>query len=338
MPFKKKKAKNGQGRKKGKYSTLTADQKRQYAALATAKSRAKAKAVATSTRMEPVTHIINCSPPCKRTLLFSPEQSAPLVTPTPAADPSLSQASTRAALHIGKPSKLLCRENQVGTLTCWLDEHLVAGKAGSMYVSGAPGTGKTATLTHLLDTKKGVYRTIFINCMMLKSSVSIYREVVKHLAPKSIPKTEKDMLKVITNQLTTSERMTLLILDEVDRLDSKNQSVLYTVYEWPALKNSMLALIGISNSLDLTHRVLPRLQASASYKPTLLHYPPYTKQQIIDILTARIKEGKEEAGGEHPVITPRAIAFLAGKISSLSGDIRQVIFIVFSTQFSRSIS
>jgi cell division control protein 6 len=266
---------------------------------------------------KPRTPIKHCSPVKAAHTPLKP-------APTPLFQVDVSQfQSARAALHTGTPSYLLCREQQVDTMSKWLDKHLVQGKPGSMYVSGAPGTGKTATLTHLLNTKTLEFKSIFINCMVLKSSIAIYREVAKQLAPKLTPKTEKDALKVIENAITTSKTMTLLVLDEVDQLDSKNQSVLYTVFEWPALQSSTLALVGIANSLDLTNRVLPRLQVSPAYKPTLLHYPPYTKHQIIDILSARLKEGGET--GAHPVITPRAIAYLAGKISSLSGDIRKAL-------------
>jgi len=210
-------------------------------------------------------------------------------------------------------------------MTKWLDTHLVSGNPGSMYVSGAPGTGKTATLSHLLATKvKKEYKSIFINCMVLKSSIAIYREVAKQLNPKKVAKTEKDALKVIEESLRTSKMMILLVLDEVDQLESKDQSVLYTVFEWPALQSSKLVLVGIANSLDLTDRVLPRLQVSPAYKPTLLHYPPYTKQEIMDIITARLKEGAKDVSGQS-VITPRAIAFLAGKIASLSGDLRKAL-------------
>jgi cell division control protein 6 len=55
----------------------------------------------------------------------------------------------------------------------------------------------------------------------------------------------------------------ILVLDEIDQLESKNQDVLYTVFEWPALASSRLALVGIANTLDLTDRVLPRLQVLA---------------------------------------------------------------------------
>lgn len=74
----------------------------------------------------------------------------------------------------------------------------------------------------------------------------------------------------------------------------------------------------------MTDRVLPRLQVSPDYKPSLLHYPPYSKQQIMDILTARLQGGAKDGTGA-PVITTRAIAFLAGKIASLSGDLRKAL-------------
>ena len=269
------------------------------------------------------------SSPLKRTALFSPAKKSPCKPALPPVSQTVDMAQfqeARAALHTGTPSELLCRETQVQTMEAWLDKHLVAGNSGSMYISGAPGTGKTATLTHLLETKvKKEYKSIFINCMVLKSSIAIYREVAKQLNPNKIAKTEKDALKTIESCIRNSKIMILLVLDEVDQLESKDQSVLYTVFEWPALQGSKLVLVGIANSLDLTDRVLPRLQVSPNYRPALLHYPPYTKQEIMDIITARLREGARDAGSGQPVITARAIAFLAGKIASLSGDLRKAL-------------
>ena len=100
--------------------------------------------------------------------------------------------------------------------------------------------------------------------MILKSSINIYKEVANQLNKKSNPKTEKEALKEIEKVITAKGETILLVLDEVDQLESKNQDVLYTVFEWPALNGSRLSLVGIANTLDLTDRVLPRLQVFRS--------------------------------------------------------------------------
>ena len=58
---------------------------------------------------------------------------------------------TKHALHSSIPSNLLCRETETKHIETFLKVHLVHRKAGSLYISGAPGTGKTACLTHILE-------------------------------------------------------------------------------------------------------------------------------------------------------------------------------------------
>lgn len=36
----------------------------------------------------------------------------------------------------------------------------------------------------------------------------------------------------------------LLVLDEIDQLDSKHHEILYRIFEWPALKDAKIILIG----------------------------------------------------------------------------------------------
>ena len=44
--------------------------------------------------------------------------------------------------------------------------------------------------------------------------------------------------------LHTHAHTSLIVLDEIDQLDSKSQEILYTLFEWPALPNSRLVLVG----------------------------------------------------------------------------------------------
>jgi len=53
----------------------------------------------------------------------------------------------------------------------------------------------------------------------------------------------------------------LVLLDEIDYLVSRDQEILYHIFEIAAMPSSRLILVGIANALDLTDRLLPRLRA-----------------------------------------------------------------------------
>ncbi|KAI8427690.1 hypothetical protein MSG28_002146 [Choristoneura fumiferana] len=154
------------------------------------------------------------------------------------------------------------------------------------------------------DIKEG-FKQVYVNCTMMKSATSIYSRICKELQLATKSSTEKACLAAIEKYLNKKHKMILLVLDEIDQLDSKRQSVLYSIFEWPALPNSRLLLIGIANALDLTERSLPRLQARCSLRPRTLHFTPYTKQQIINIFTKILGDDKNN------VFSPVALQMLA---------------------------
>lgn len=59
----------------------------------------------------------------------------------------------------------------------------------------------------------------------------------------------------MVTEIPTPSLLRLLVLDEMDQLDSKAQDVLYTVFEWPHLPKSRLCLIG----KNVFKRLLKRL-------------------------------------------------------------------------------
>lgn len=60
-------------------------------------------------------------------------------------------SSARKAFHGAGANSLPCREKEVKELSDFLKKHLKEKKCGSLYVSGLPGTGKTASLNFVIQ-------------------------------------------------------------------------------------------------------------------------------------------------------------------------------------------
>ena len=235
--------------------------------------------------------------------------------------PGSKYSKARKALHSALPENLTGRDGELKNLEEFIERHLDKESSGSLYVSGPPGTGKTACLSKIMlrPQFKKAFKIIYVNCTTMKSAAKIYSKIIEELEIKTT-KSTKNSKALIEKYLTQSHKMLLLVLDEMDQLETKNQAVLYSIFEWPSIANSKLILVGIANALDLTDRILPRLQARCELKPTLLHFKPYSKQQIMDIITERLKEANVL-----DIFTATAMQLLAGKVAAVSGDIRRAL-------------
>ncbi|XP_041122552.1 cell division control protein 6 homolog [Polyodon spathula] len=231
---------------------------------------------------------------------------------------------TKQALNTAIPERLLSREKETSAIREFLSERVGGQRAGSLYISGAPGTGKTACLRRILQDCKELLQgslQVFVNCMSLRSAHCIFPVLAERLQGAGKSRSGgKDFGKRLERLLTGPGPMVLLVLDEMDQLDSKAQDVLYTIFEWPWLDRSRLCLIGIANALDLTDRILPRLQARPHCKPQLLNFAPYSREQLIAIVQDRLAK----VSGEQ-VLDGTAVQFCARKVSAVSGDARKAL-------------
>jgi cell division control protein 6 len=140
------------------------------------------------------------------------------------------------------PTKLIGRNSERNTIQIFLNMTYKSKKNGSLYISGCPGTGKTALVKEILEK----YDYLYINCMSTKSS-DIFKAIKLKIGTK---------LELSDYFKNTSF---LLVLDEIDSLLEKDNVVLYSLFEWAS--KGKLVLVGIANQLDLTSRFLPRLKA-----------------------------------------------------------------------------
>lgn len=230
--------------------------------------------------------------------------------------------SARRALTRNENFHLPGREKEIEQLKDFIDNLIENEASGSLYISGQPGTGKTASLMKIMSNEEYRKRVkmVYINCTSVSSVGSIYKRIVSELSLKTQGTTEKDSLQAIEKYLDSKHKMLMIVLDEIDQLTTKKQTVLYKIFEWPSYNDSKLILVGIANALDLTDRNLSRLQAKCELKPELMHFAPYSKAQIVEIFKSRLEES-----GVLDLFPPATLQLLAAKVASVSGDIRRAL-------------
>ncbi|EPY49517.1 hypothetical protein SPOG_01402 [Schizosaccharomyces cryophilus OY26] len=301
------------------------------------------------------------NPFTSRLLQATPHRQIVPPTPSTPSTPSAYNPVKSCLRKSYRSARVVGREKEMQFLESFFNQHLTDEPSGAaLYISGAPGTGKTVLVNEVLQgiTKKFQNaRLCTVNCMTITEPRMIFERVYNQLFDKQCTLDEEDSHSTYQSQLKeyftkdhpSSAPPIILVLDEMDHLIAREQQVLYTLFEWPSLPMSRLILVGIANALDMTDRFLPRLQTK-NIIPTLLSFTPYSAQEISSIIKARLgcalvqqktgdtysntlEEEKENSSpsfhdkvsDEVPFIHPSAIELCARKVAASSGDLRKAL-------------
>ncbi|KAF9197389.1 AAA ATPase [Haplosporangium sp. Z 27] len=245
-----------------------------------------------------------------------------------------------------EPYRLVGRSTEREVIKLFYQNHVLSPKAGSLYISGQPGTGKTALLKEIMrdlepEMKKASHdiKVVSINCMTIKDPRLIYSRMLEALGVNTRSGDKNTEVKIVESLVFGDKKkiMYVIILDEIDHLLIKDQDVLYRLFEWSCTENSKLSLIGIANALDMTDRFLPRLKAK-NCEPQLLNFNPYQVSEIKEIIMDRLfsldsgtpknKNGDSVKSGRSrstPLMQQPAIELCARKVAAATGDLRRVL-------------
>ncbi|XP_065179813.1 cell division control protein 6 homolog [Sycon ciliatum] len=219
--------------------------------------------------------------------------------------------------------ELPCREEEISSINDFLRGTLVAGKSGCLYISGVPGTGKTACVNAVLTAMKEAQRAHILKINAFQYSQQPSR-IYNVLAERLLPKTKSTMSSACCSQLTDfvakSSKPIVLVLDEIDQLATKDSGVLYQIFEWALRPTSKLVLLAIANTLSFTSNELKRLQLKGC-EPEQLYFAPYTSKQLATILKSRV----EAACAGDVTMSAEAIELCARRIAAVTGDVRKAL-------------
>ena len=251
------------------------------------------------------------------------------------------------------PPSLPCREKERESVEVFIREAIESAgtrTASSLYISGLPGTGKTATVLEVIrrlhrEQKRGKippFRFLEINAMRLKHPRDVYSQVWRFIGPRQSRsyvegeisgnrgedwshyrewghyKTAIEAAQMLTQTLSKpcpKRQFSVILVDELDFLKTKDQKVLYNLLEWPTWRHSRLLVVGIANTMDLPERLLPKLSSRLALQRIV--FKPYTRAQIEKIVSTRLKHLN--------AFRDTAIEMCARKVSSISGDVRRAL-------------
>ncbi|KAI0175537.1 cell division control protein Cdc6 [Hypoxylon sp. FL1284] len=244
---------------------------------------------------------------------------------TPAAVQTVYHHARQLFSRSADPGQLIGRDDERAQLKGFLQRCSKSNPSGCIYVSGPPGTGKSAMVNEVTQelAEKGTVKKAYINCMSIKSSKDLYGTLLDQVCDEP-DITESDAAATVEKLFIPRKKSAdvyLVTLDEIDHILTLDLESLYRLFEWSMQKSSRLVLIGIANALDLTDRFLPRLK-SRNLKPVLLPFLPYSAAQIKTIITTRLKSLVPE-GSPLPFIHPAAVELCCRKVSSQTGDLRK---------------
>eukprot|EP01083_Nonionella_stella_P101002 285737_1 len=239
-------------------------------------------------------------------------------------DEALRDASI--ALRLSEvPEHLKGREEEREEIERFMKQQIMnSGQGSGLYISGMPGTGKTAMVRQIAVTLQKIHTTndlpefdfIEINAMKLPTPRHIYTELATQLLGEHLdPDTAVRKLVNFFSTKNESRAVIVLLVDELDFLLTRRQKVIYNLFDWPTKRESKLVVIGIANTMDLPERLLPRVSSRLGTQRVV--FKSYARHQLTEIIEQRLESTK--------VFSADAIRFCASAVAGVSGDCRTAL-------------
>jgi cell division control protein 6 len=232
--------------------------------------------------------------------------------------------------HEFVPDVLPHRDEQITQIGSILASGLKGGRPSNVFVFGKPGTGKTAVTRYVLRELAAKFSelqlpftAVYLNCQHVDTDYRVLARICAELGQK-VPFTGLPTDEVhsrLIELLESQDRLTIIVLDEIDRLVMKSGGdTLYKLtrinYE---LSKARVSLIGISNDLQFPNYLDSRVLSSLSEEKVIFH--PYTALQLQDILRRRSSRGLKEGILEEPGVINLCAALAARE----EGDARRAL-------------
>ena len=235
--------------------------------------------------------------------------------------------------HGFEPSRLPHRENEINSLVKNLVDALNGHIPSNMLLYGVPGAGKTVVTRYVLrqlrekgnELNKKV-QAYEINCRSVDTKYRVVQYLASELHERGdvvVPFTGWPTGRVLETLVSRMDRIGgvhIIVLDEIDNLVSRaGDGLLYNLTNLNTrLSNSRCCIIGISNDLNFTQQLDPRVMSRLSQEDIVFH--PYGASEIENILLKRVEDGLKQG-----ILQEGVVSLCAALAAQEHGDARRAL-------------
>ncbi|KAL5974480.1 AAA ATPase [Asimina triloba] len=186
--------------------------------------------------------------------------------------------AVKEALHVSvAPSTVVCREEEQKKVLEFCKACIEYEKAGSLYICGCPGTGKTLSMEKVKAQLLGWIKemefaepdVLALTCTSLGTSSEIFSKILERCHVRKKKNGICSPLQQLQNLFSQKKqgKMMLVVVDEMDYLITRDRAVLHDLFMLTTFPLSRFILVG---------------------KPMVITFRAYCKEQILRILHQRL--------------------------------------------------
>ncbi|TIA93657.1 hypothetical protein E3P99_00080 [Wallemia hederae] len=252
---------------------------------------------------------------------------------------------SRALLHVGAtPGYLPCREDEYLMIEGCIEGLLEDGQGGCVYISGTPGTGKTATVHSVIraliersnNQEIAPFKYVEINGLRVSEPARAYPILWEGLTGDAMNLSPRAALNALEKYYGDgrNDQACVLLMDELDQMVTSKQSEVYNFFNWPNMPRSKLIVVAVANTMDLPERVL-RGKVKSRLGMERINFAPYDRTQLIEIVQSRLRYAvslAEKRDYTHltdddtqGIFDQDAVKIAAAKTASVQGDARRML-------------
>ncbi len=228
------------------------------------------------------------------------------------------------------PDHLPHREAEIERIMKILAPSLKGKKPNNIFIYGKTGTGKTATVKHVIDKliqAKEKYNanvgSVYINCRTHNRKYQILLKIAEILYPDEnfMGFASTHLYDRIMDYIQNTGVIYVVVLDEVDQVKDVDDLLYMLTRANDHLQQGHIAIIGISNNVTFMDKLDPRSKSTLMQEEMV--FPPYNAVQLKSILSERVAQAFKPG-----MCKDSALELAAAYAAQESGDARYALKLI----------